>query len=117
MKYAVLRLGGKQYKVCEGDVIEVDKLPFPKDQEVTFNDVLLWVSDGQVKIGMPYLSDVKIKAKILDQKKGEKIRVAKFKAKVRYRRVLGFRPRLTMLQIKTIEFDPLTRVKSQDKIV
>ena len=67
MVYAVIRTGGKQYRVREGDVIEVDKLPVEKDRTVTFDDVLLWVSDGQAKIGTPIVSDVKVKAKVLDQ--------------------------------------------------
>lgn len=103
MEYAVIRTGGKQYRVKPGDVIEVDKLPVLKDQSITFDDVLLWVLDGQVKVGTPIVSDVKVKAKVLDQKKGEKIRIAKFKAKVRYRRVMGFRAQLTRIQIEKIE--------------
>jgi large subunit ribosomal protein L21 len=103
MEYAVIRTGGKQYRVKQGDIIEVDKLPVLKDQSITFDDVLLWVLDGQVKVGTPIVSDVKVKAKVLDQIKGEKIRVAKFKAKVRYRRVMGFRAQLTRIQIEKIE--------------
>lgn len=103
MEYAVIRAGGKQYRVKTGDVLEVDKLPVEKDASVTFDEVLLFVSDGRIKIGTPVVSDVKVKAKVLEQKKGEKIRVAKFKSKVRYRRVMGFRPLLTRIQIEKIE--------------
>ena len=102
MQYAVIKTGGKQYRVAEGDVLEVDKLPVEKDGQVEFDQTLLYVSDGQVKIGRPILKDVKVKGKVLDQIKGEKIRVAKFKAKVRYRRVMGFRPQLTRVQIEKI---------------
>lgn len=103
MNYAVIKTGGKQYKVCEGDIIEVDRLPVEKDGQISFDQVLLWVSDSEIKIGTPTVPEVKVKAKVLEQKKGEKIRVAKFKAKVRYRRVLGFRPLLT--QVKIEKFD------------
>lgn len=110
MEYVVIRTGGKQYRVSPGDIIEIDKLLFEKEQSITFDDVLLWVADGsslsagrQVKIGTPIVSDVKVKAKVLDQVKGEKIRVAKFKSKVRYRRVSGFRAQLTRVQIEKIE--------------
>lgn len=103
MEYAIIKTGGKQYKVSKGDIIELDKLPNEKDKEVIFSDVLLWVSNGRTKIGIPKVEDVKVRARILDQIKGEKIRVAKFKAKARYRRVMGFRPRLTRLQIASIE--------------
>lgn len=103
MEYAVIRTGGKQYIVKPGDVIELDKLPVEKDKTTSFDDVLLWVNDGQVRIGTPTISDVKVKAKVLDQVKGDKIRVAKFKSKVRYRRVTGFRAQLTRVQIEKIE--------------
>lgn len=103
MEYAVLRSGGKQYKVSKGSIIEVDKLPMLKDQETVFDDVLLHVNNGEVRVGAPKVLGVKIKAKVLNQIKGKKIRVAKFKAKVRYRRAMGFRPLKTRLQIEDIE--------------
>ena len=112
MEYVVFKTGGKQYRVKPGDILEVDKLPLEKDAVTTFEEVLLWVSDGVVKIGEPILSDVKVKAKVLEQKKGEKIRVAKFKSKVRYRRVMGFRPLLTRIQIEKIELGKGEKSKS-----
>lgn len=102
MEYAVVRVGGKQYKVSKGDILEVDRLSVEKNGSVTLGDVLLWVSDGKAQIGNPGVSNIKVKAKVLENKKGKKIRVAKFKAKVRYRRVMGFRPLLTRLQITDI---------------
>ena len=103
MEYAVIRVGGKQYKVSKGDILEVDKQDVKANEQVTFDDVLLFASNGKTKIGNPRVSDIKVKAKVLEQKKGKKIRVAKFKAKVRYRRVMGFRPQLTRLEIVDIE--------------
>lgn len=103
MKYVVIRTGGKQYKVSEGDTVEVDKLAIASDQEVIFKDVLLWVSDGKIKIGTPIIPKIKVKARILEQKKGKKIRVTKFKAKVNYRRAIGFRPLLTRVKIEKID--------------
>lgn len=102
MKYAVIKTGGKQYRVSEGDIIEVDKLEVKEDQ-VVFDNVLLLVTDDSVRIGKPFIQDAKVKAKLLEQKKGEKIRVAKFKSKVRYRRVAGFRAMLSKVQIEKIE--------------
>ena len=99
----MIRLGGKQYKVSKGDVLEVDRQDAEINGQMTLEDVLLFVSDGKVKIGSPKVSDVKVKALVLEQKKGKKIRVAKFKAKVRYRRVMGFRPQLTRLEVVNIE--------------
>lgn len=102
MEYVVIRAGGKQYKVSKGSIIEVDRLFVDKDKEIILDDVLLWVSNGNIQIGKPKVSDIRVKAKVLEHKKGEKIRVAKFKAKVRYRRVMGFRPLLTRLEIVDI---------------
>lgn len=102
MEYAVIKTGGKQYKVSKGSVLDVDRLPFEKNKEILIPHVLLFVSDAKVKVGKPILSDVKVKARILDIFKGEKIRVGKFKAKARHRRVMGFRPSLSRLSIKDV---------------
>lgn len=101
MNYAIVKIGGKQYKVAEGDIIEVQRLPEGKDR-VVFEEVLLAVSDKGIKIGKPSLKG-KVTGKIIENKKGEKIRVAKFKSKVRYRRVTGFRPQITLVKIEKIE--------------
>lgn len=109
MKYAVIKTGGKQYRVTEGDVIEVDKLEV-KENLVTFDNVLLLVSDEDVQIGKPFVLEAKVKGKLLEQKKGEKIRVAKFKSKVRYRRVAGFRAMLSKVQIEKIESPKIKKI-------
>lgn len=103
MEYAVVKTGGKQYKVSQGSILEIDRLNMQKDNEVILDNVLLWVYDGQVKIGKPNLPNVKIKTRVIDNIKGDKIRVAKFKAKARYRRMMGFRPHITKLEIKSID--------------
>lgn len=102
MEYAIIRTGGKQYKVKPGDVIEIDRLADDKKDEIVFDDVLLHVLDGQVKIGKPKVNS-KVLAKILQHLKGQKIKVSKFKAKARYRKTIGFRPFLTKVQIEQIE--------------
>lgn len=101
MFYAVIRVGGKQYKVSEGDTIEVQKLS-QKDGRVSFEEVLLIAKDKDVKLGNPTLK-AKVTGKILEQKRGDKIRVAKFKSKVRFRRVAGFRPQISVVKIEKIE--------------
>jgi len=102
MKYAVIKTGGKQYKVAEGDELEVDKIEGKKGQTVDFKEVLLLVDGKKVKVGQPLVEGAKVKAKILTQLKGKKIRVATYKAKSRYRRVKGFRPRLTKIKVEKI---------------
>ena len=103
MEYAIVKTGGKQYKVSAGSIIDVDRINSQKDEEIILDNVLLWVSQGKVEIGKPNLLNVKVKTKVIDNIKGDKIRVAKFKAKARYRRVMGFRPHITRLEIKSIE--------------
>jgi len=101
VKYSVIKTGGKQYKVSEGDVIEVDKLS--KDgSKVTFDNVLLLVSDSSLKIGKPYVSGSKVEAELIENFRGEKLRISKFKSKVRYRKTTGFRAELSRIKIKKI---------------
>lgn len=102
MQYVVIKTGGKQYKLSEGDEVELEKLPYDNNQEVIFDEVLLFVSDNDIKIGKPFIPGITVKAKVLEQKKGEKIRVAKFRAKSRYRRVMGHRQLLTKVRIEKI---------------
>jgi len=99
-KYAVVRIGGKQYKVTEGKEILVDKLTDPKKFET---EVLLLVDGEKVQVGKPVIKEAKIKIKVVtDMEKGEKIEIYKFKAKSRYKRHTGFRPQYTRLLIEKI---------------
>jgi len=102
MKYAVISIGSKQYRVSEGDVIEVQQLPVKAQDSYTFSDILLYVDENEKKIGVPTLSDVMVTGGVLENARGEKIRVAKFKAKSRYRKVMGFRPAITKIKIEKI---------------
>lgn len=102
MKYAVVKIGGTQFKVVEDDEIEVEKIEGKKGNSVDFKEVLLLVDNGKMKVGKPFLSGVKVKGKILNQIKGPKIRVATYKAKSRYRRVKGHRKLLTKIKIEKI---------------
>ena len=100
MKYAVVRIGGKQYKAIEGKEILVDKLADPKKFEV---EVLLLVDGEKVQVGKPTVKGAKVKTKVITEiEKGEKIEIYKFKAKSRYKRHTGFRPQYTRLLIEKI---------------
>ncbi|MBM3209371.1 50S ribosomal protein L21 [Candidatus Shapirobacteria bacterium] len=102
MKYTVVKIGGKQYRVTEKEEIVVAKLPQKEKEAVEFAEVLL-VRDGEkLAVGQPLVKGAKVKGVILSQFKGEKIRVAKYKAKSRYRRVIGFRPLQTKVLIEKI---------------
>jgi len=100
MKYAVIKIKGKQYRVKEGDEILIGKL---KKEEKPQADVLLMVDEKNVKIGKPLLQDVSIKLKVLKQEeKQKKLHVYKFKAKSRYRRKQGFRQVNTRVLVENI---------------
>ncbi len=101
-KFAVIRTGGKQYKVSEGDVLEVEKLDVKAGDKVSFEEVLL-VADKDVKVGAPVVDGAVVEAKVVDQVKGEKISGFKYKAKARYRRRYGHRQQLTKVEIKKIK--------------
>ena len=101
MKYAVIKTGGKQYKVTEGQSLLVEKLNIEKNKPIEFDQVLLLVEDDKAKIGQP-LVDAKVRAKVLDQVKTEKIDVFKYKAKTGYHKKIGHRQNLTKIQIEKI---------------
>ena len=100
--FAIIKTGGKQYKVKKGEVLTLEKLPQKEGAEMAFDQVLL-ASDGRsLELGKPYLKNIKVKAKILKQGKAEKINVIKFKNKVRYRRKRGHRQLITQVKILSI---------------
>lgn len=100
--YAIIKTGGKQYCVEEGKVITIEKLDVEAGAEVAFDEVLL-VSGDSVKIGQPTVADAKVTGKVLEQGKGAKIRIFKYKAKSNYRRRQGHRQPFTKVQIEKIE--------------
>lgn len=100
MKYAVVKSGGKQYRVSEGDLIELDSLK-QEPGKISFDQVLLYVDENGVKIGKPNVS-VKVDGTLVENKKGDKLRVSKFKSKVRYRKTIGFRSHLSVVKIDKI---------------
>ena len=102
MQYAVIKSGGKQYRVSPGSIIEVDRID-QKEGPIEFADVLLHVDEKDVQIGMPHVEGVTVTGKILEHFKDEKIRVARFKAKSRYRQVYGHRSHLTKIVIDKIQ--------------
>ena len=101
--YAIIKTGGKQYKVAEGDTIYVEKLEANVDDAVTFDQVLTVVHDGNVTVGKPLVSGAKVTGKVLDQGKAKKILVFKYKAKSNYRRRQGHRQPFTKVAIEKIE--------------
>jgi len=101
MTFAVIKTGGKQYKVAEGDVLYIEKLIHEGD-EVVFNDVLL-LANGEVKVGKPMIAGAKVLAKVLEDGKGEKKMVFRYKSKTRQHKKKGHRQPFTKVQIIKIE--------------
>ena len=115
MKYAIISSGNKQFKVTEGDVIVVDRLDVKADTAYDFPQVLLFVDGDTRKVGTPMLTDVMVTGKVVEDIRGPKIRVAKFKAKAKYRRATGFRASLTKVQVEKIEASKAKAEKKADK--
>lgn len=100
--YAVIKTGGKQYKVSEGDTIKVEKLAGEAGESIEISDVLM-VGGEEVKIGAPLLPNAKVTARIVEQGKGKKILVFKSKRRKGYRKTNGHRQPITRLRITGIE--------------
>jgi large subunit ribosomal protein L21 len=99
--YAVIKTGGKQYRVEQGDRLRVEKLPGSVGDAVTFDQVLL-VAGEALKLGKPMVAGAKVEAKIVDQGLGPKIIVFKFRRRKNYRRKNGHRQPYTALEITNI---------------
>ncbi|OGN03388.1 MAG: 50S ribosomal protein L21 [Candidatus Yanofskybacteria bacterium RIFCSPHIGHO2_01_FULL_42_12] len=100
MAFAIIKTGGKQYKVQEGDVLTVEKLEHD-GEEVTFEQVLL-VVNGEVKVGKPLVSGAKVIAKVMEDGKGKKKMVFRYKSKTRQHKKKGHRQPFTKVQITKI---------------
>ena len=102
MKHAVIVTGGKQYRVAEGDVIYVEKLPVEADETITIDQVLAIVDEESSVFGTPVVEGATVTAKVVKNGKGKKIRVYKMKPKKNYRRTQGHRQPYTKLEISAI---------------
>ncbi len=100
--YAVVESGGRQYRAVEGQAITVEQLPYEAGDEIELDRVLL-ISDGDdVQIGQPVVEGAKVKATVLGEEKGPKIRIFKMRPRKRYRRRKGHRQTYTRLRIDEI---------------
>ena len=100
--FAIIKTGGKQYKVSEGDVIKVEKIEAEAGDKIEFDQVLM-VAGDDVKVGSPVVEGAKVSAEVLDQKKDKKIVIFKFKAKKNYRKKKGHRQPYTLVKIEKID--------------
>lgn len=104
MKFAVIKTGGKQYKVQKGDKIKVEKLDGNENAKIVFGDILLIADDGDktVKLGAPFIKDAKIEGRVLKQARAKKVIVFKYKPKKRYKKKAGHRQPFTEVEIQSI---------------
>lgn len=113
--FAILETGGKQYKVEEGDILEVELLDegkINKKSEITFDSVLL-VSDKEVTIGQPFVKNAKIKAKVIESLKAPKVIVFKKKSKKQYKKTKGHRQNYHKIEIQKIEIKAKATAKKE----
>jgi len=102
MSYAIIQTGGKQYRVSEGDLLNVEKLAVEAGKETTFSDVMLVVNGDKISLGSPLVSGASVKVEVVSQFKDDKVIAFKFKRRKGYHRTVGHRRQLTKLKITKI---------------
>lgn len=100
--YAIVETGGKQYKVTEGDIIRVEKLAAEAGEKVELDKVLVLGEGADIKVGTPYIEGAKVVGEIVENGKGQKVIIFKYKAKKDYRKKQGHRQPYTMIKIESL---------------
>ncbi len=103
MAFAVIRTGGKQYRVAEGDTLDVELIDAEPGKTAEFGEVLLYSGDSGVKVGRPLLQGAKVTAEVLDKVKGDKVVAFKFRRRKGYHRTVGHRQKYTRVKITGIK--------------
>lgn len=103
MAYAIIRTGGRQFRVAEGDTVDVDLLDVEAGKTATFGDVLMFADGNDVTHGNPLVSGAKVTAEVLEQRKDKKVVAFKYRRRKGYHRTVGHRRKLTRIKIKTID--------------
>ncbi len=109
---AVIKTGGKQYLIKEGDILEIEKIEAPLKKKISFKDVLLVFDKDEklLEVGQPRVKAV-VEAEVLEQKKAPKVQVIKYKAKTRYHRSRGHRQLKTKIKINKIKLEKKAPLK------
>jgi large subunit ribosomal protein L21 len=100
--YAVIATGGKQYKVQQDDVIDIERLEGEVGAKVTFDEILALGEDGNIELGSPKMEGASVEGEIIDQFRGKKLTVFKFKRRKGYQKKQGHRQELTKVRIAAI---------------
>jgi len=102
MAYAIIRSGGKQYRVSPGETIAVEKLEAASGNKVTFSDVVLLVDGDTITTGNPFIAGANVAGEVIEQFKDKKVIAYKYKRRKGYHRTVGHRRRLTRVKIESI---------------
>jgi len=105
MAYAIIKTGGRQFRVAEGDTIDVDLLDVEPGKTATFSDVLMFADGKNVTHGNPLVSGAKVTVEVLEQRKDKKVIAFKYKRRKGYHRTVGHRRKLTRVKIKSINLE------------
>ena len=108
MVYAIIRTGGRQYRVAEGDTVDIDLVDVDPGKTATFGEVLLYADGKHLTHGDPFISGAKVTAEVVGQGRGDKILVFHMKRKKQYKKMQGHRQNFTEVRIKAIEADGVT---------
>jgi large subunit ribosomal protein L21 len=101
--YAIIRTGGKQYRVEKGDTIYVERLEAPVGETVRLGEVLLVGGEGETRLGTPRLDAASVTGTVLEQERDHKVRVFKYKKRKHYRRTRGHRQSFTAVRIEKVQ--------------
>ena len=101
--YAVIKTGGKQYRVAEGDVVKMEKIEVEPGKTIDFDEVLMVANGGDVKVGAPVLAGAKVSGEVLEQGRHKKIDVIKFRRRKHYDKRTGHRQYYTAVRITGIK--------------
>jgi large subunit ribosomal protein L21 len=102
MTYAIIKTGGRQFRVAEGDTLDVDLLDAEPGKTATFGDVLLFADGKDVSHGNPHISGAKVTAEVIEQRKDKKVIAFKYRRRKGYHRTVGHRRKLTRVKITGI---------------
>jgi len=100
--YAVIKTGGKQYKVAVGEALKIEKLPVAVGGDYLFKDVIMLVDGDAVQMGMPYLPNVSVSATLIEQGRDKKIKIIKFRRRKHHMKKMGHRQSFSLVKINQI---------------
>jgi len=113
MAYAIIKTGGRQYRVAEGDTIDVDLLEGDAGQKMTFGDVLMHADGEKITHGSPSVSGASVTGEVVEQRKDKKVIAFKYRRRKGYHRTVGHRRKLTRVKITGIKLGSKSKKSSE----